>query len=104
MLAMLFALLLTGCENSEVIKNITISELSEILKNDYNNKGIIKSVDLITKILENESKFTTHFNNALDNFDKLSKKEFGTKIEAISSALRKSNIEDSIKRFIHKNK
>lgn len=78
--------------------------LYEILKKDYNKKGIIKNVDLITKIINDESQFITHFNNALENFEKLTKKEFGTKVEAIASSLRKSNIEDAIKKFIHKNK
>lgn len=76
--------------------------LSEIIKDDYGKKGIIKHIDLIISTSKNETAFKSCFDNALENLEKLSKKEFGTKVEAISTGLRKNNIEDAIKKFIFK--
>lgn len=50
--AMLFALLLTGCENSEVIKDITISELTEILKDDYQFVDVRTNEEYITNHIQ----------------------------------------------------
>lgn len=77
--------------------------LSDILKSNYNDKGIVKNINLISNKIKDETAFIAHFNNALNNFEKLSKKEFGTKLEAIAPSLRKSSIEESINKFIHKN-
>lgn len=78
--------------------------LSEILKNDYNKKGIIRNTDKIINVLKDENKLLNIFDNALEQFEKLSKKELGSKIEAISAGLRKNDIDEAINKYIQRNK
>lgn len=84
--------------------HISCFVLSEILKKDYNEQGIIKNTDKIIKIINNDEKLLENFNNSLDQFEKLAKKEIGNKIEAISQGLRKSDIDEAIRKYIYKNK
>lgn len=78
--------------------------LSEILKGDYNLKGIIKNTDKMIKIFNDESQLLSIFDNSLEQFEKLAKKEMGFKVESIPTGLRKSDIDEAIRKYINKNK
>lgn len=84
--------------------HISCFVLSEILKRDYSEIGIVNKTDEIIKIINNDEKLMHNFDNALDQFEKLAKKEIGNKIESISPGLRKSDIDEAIRKYIYKNK
>lgn len=72
--------------------------LSSILKNEYNEKGIVnKEAYIINELNEN---FLHHFNDALENFEKILKNLAGNKKESILSFVRKADLDSKIVRFI----
>lgn len=72
--------------------------LSSILKSDYNEKGIINNEAKIIYELSNNLEF--HFLDAIDNFEKVLKNLAGNKKESIPSAVRKSELDNRIARFV----
>lgn len=72
--------------------------LSSILKGDYNEKGIVTKEKQIIKELEDN--YLIHFEDALTNFEKLLKVFSGNKKESISSAVKKTELDNRIVRFI----
>jgi len=71
--------------------------LSSILKNEYNEKGIVKKESYVIKELN--ANFDLHFMDALTNFTKVLKTLAGT-AEAIPGAVRKTDLDAKIVRFI----
>ena len=76
--------------------------LSSILKNEYSEKGIIKSENLILDELKTNLDF--HFQDALENFEKVVKAGYGNRRESISSAVRKTELDTRIKKFVKNRK
>lgn len=72
--------------------------LSAILKNEYNEKGIIKREAYIQNELENN--YMYYFENALNNFEKLFKSFAGTKKEVIPTAVKKTELDSRIVKYI----
>lgn len=68
--------------------HLTCFMLSSILRNDYNEKGIVAKERLIITELENN--YLIHFEDALNNFEKILKIFSGNKRESISGAVKKS--------------
>ncbi len=76
--------------------------LSSILKNEYTEKGIIQNEALINSELENN--LEVHFSDALTNFERILKTFAGNKKESIPSAVRKSDLDLRIARFVKSRK
>lgn len=72
--------------------------LSSILKRDYNEKGIITKEKYILDELEHN--YITHFEDAFTNFEKILKAFSGNKKESISGAVKKSELDNRLVRFI----
>jgi hypothetical protein len=72
--------------------------LSSILKNNYSEKGIINNEQLILDELANN--LEVHFSDAIDNFEKVLKNFAGNKKESIPSAVRKTDLDIRIARFV----
>lgn len=72
--------------------------LSSILHKNYNEKGIIENEEKIKNELENNLEF--HFINALENLEKVIKNFVGNKKESIPSAVRRSELDSRIAKFI----
>ncbi len=72
--------------------------LSSILKNKYSEKGIIENEEKIKDQLENNLDF--HFLTALDNLEKVIKNFAGNKKESIAGAVRRSELDSRIAKFI----
>ncbi len=72
--------------------------LSSILKKDYNEKGIIRQESFIQSELKNN--YMLHFENALNNFERLLKSFAGTKKEVIPTAIKKSDLDNRIVKYI----
>lgn len=72
--------------------------LSSILKNKYNVKGIIENEEKIKDELKNNLDF--HFMKALENLEKVIKNFAGNKKESIPSAVRRSDLDSRIAKFI----
>ncbi len=72
--------------------------LSSILKNEYNEAGIVKNEIKILNELDNNFQF--HLLDALDNFGKILKNYAGNKKESIASAVRKTELDARIVRYI----
>lgn len=76
--------------------------LSSILKNEYNEKGIVKNE---TKIIDElETNIASHLENALENFEKVMKSFAGNKKESIPIEIRKADLDSRIVRFIKQRK
>jgi hypothetical protein len=78
--------------------------LSSILKNNYTTKGIIDNIDNIKTILNDDEAFNEHFQLALENLKKITQGFAGHRKESISSALRRSELDERIAKFVNKNK
>ncbi|HML72292.1 MAG TPA: AIPR family protein [Macellibacteroides fermentans] len=76
--------------------------LSSILKGDYNEKGIILKERYIIEELENN--YIIHFEDAINNFEKILKANYGIKKESISSSLKKTELDTRIVRYIKNRK
>jgi hypothetical protein len=76
--------------------------LSSILKDNYNEKSIVNNEIKITKELE--TNYSTHFTDALKNFEKVVKNYAGANKEAIPGAVRKTELDVRIARFIKSRK
>ncbi|MFV9482279.1 AIPR family protein [Christiangramia sp. ASW11-125] len=72
--------------------------LSSIVKKDYSEKGLIKKESHIKK--EIEDNLDSHFENALDNFEKVMKTFAGNKKESIPSAVRKTDLDKRIAKYV----
>ena len=77
--------------------------ISEILAKKYNEKILIKNETLINNMLEDSSQFYDLFVKALNNFEKIVKKLVGQKKESIQLALRKSELDDRIAKYVRAN-
>ena len=76
--------------------------LSSILKNNYSEKGIIANEERVKKELNDN--LEAHFLDAIDNFEKVVKNFIGNKKESIPSAVRKSELDTRIARFVKNRK
>ncbi len=76
--------------------------LGSILKKDYNKKGIVHNEEKIIEELENN--FDTHFNDAVDNFEKILKGFIGNRREAIITGVRKTELDDKIAKYVNNRK
>lgn len=72
--------------------------LSSILKSKYSEKGIVENEADILSELENN--YEKHFNNALNNFEKVMKSLAGSKKENISDYSKKGELDNKIVRFV----
>lgn len=72
--------------------------LSSILRKDYNEKGIIANERKIAEELKDNLEF--HFHDAIENLERLLKNMAGNKKESIPSAIRKTDLDQRIARFI----
>lgn len=76
--------------------------LSSILKADYNDKGIVNKESNI--ISELETKYLAHFEDSLDNFERVMKAFAGNKKESIPIEIRKTDLDNRIVRHIKSRK
>jgi hypothetical protein len=76
--------------------------LQSILTYKYNFKGIIKNAHIVLDILDDETKedFTSHFYLAASNLKKIVQNFAGQKKESIVPALRKTDLDIRIQRFL----
>ncbi len=72
--------------------------LSSILKNNYNEKGIIEQEQKIRNEIENN--LDSHFIKALESLEKVIKNFVGSKKESIAGAVRMSELDTRIARFV----
>lgn len=72
--------------------------LSSILKDKYDPKGIIENETYINN--EINKKFDSHFNDALENLERIIKNFAGNKVESIPESVRKIDLDARIVRFI----
>lgn len=76
--------------------------ISSILKSKYNEKGIVeKEVYILNEL---DSNFDLHLADALINFEKVVKNLAGNKKESVPSALRKSDLDSRIAKFVKNRK
>jgi hypothetical protein len=78
--------------------------LHSILKNKYNEKGIVQNFDEIKNILDNEEKFKIHFESAVELLRKSVQSYAGQRKEIVASTLRKADFDSRIIRVIKSNK
>lgn len=76
--------------------------LSSILKKDYNEKGIITNEGRIKEELD--SNLELHFYDAIENLERVLKNLAGNKKESIPSAIRKSDLDNRIAKFVRNRK
>lgn len=76
--------------------------LSSILKSEYNEKGIVKNEEKILKELD--LKYLLHFEDAIENFEKVMKSFAGNKKEAIPIEIRKSELDNRLVKYIKSRK
>lgn len=76
--------------------------LSSILKGNYSERGIVNNENYIQEELENNFQF--HFNDSLDNFERIMKAFAGTKKEAIPIEIRKNELDNRIVRHVKNRK
>jgi hypothetical protein len=76
--------------------------LYSILEHRYNLKGIIKNAHIVLDILdkENDEEFATHFYIAAANLKRILQNYIGQKKESIVPALRKTELDIRIQKFI----
>jgi hypothetical protein len=76
--------------------------LHSILEHRYNQKGIIKNAHIVLDILdsEDEEDFTSHFYQAASDLKKILQNYIGQKKESIVPALRKTELDNRIQKFI----
>jgi hypothetical protein len=76
--------------------------LQSILTYKYNFKGIIKNAHIVLDILDNEDKeeFVNHFYLAASNLKKIVQNFAGLKKESIVPALRKTDLDNKIHKFL----
>lgn len=72
--------------------------LSSILKNNYNEKGIIANEKYILKELDHN--YLVHFEDAFTNFEKILKAFSGNKKESISAAVKKAELDNRLVRYV----
>lgn len=75
---------------------------SSILKGEYNEKGIIKNEALLKKGLTDD--LEKNFLQALEDFERLMKNFAGSKKESIAGAVRRTDLDEKIVRFIKSQK
>ncbi|MGE6365514.1 AIPR family protein [Bacillus paramycoides] len=73
--------------------------LSSILKNKYNEKGIIERFEQIREILNNEEEFQVHFDNAVESLRKAVQNYAGQRKESVPSSLRKADFDNRLIRI-----
>jgi len=74
--------------------------LQSLLGNNYNEKKIIDNSEKIITDIEDDTIFDKHYQTALDNFVKILKKFAGQRKESIPSALRKTDLDKRIVKYI----
>lgn len=76
--------------------------LQSILTNKYNFKGIIKNAHIVLDLLDKEDKeeFVEHFYQAASNLKRIVQNYAGLKKEAIVPALRKTELDNRIHKFL----
>jgi len=76
--------------------------LSSIVKNNYNLKGLVTNENLI--IYELENNIDVHFNDALLNLEKTLKNFVGNRKESVIQAVRKTELDSRISKFVRTRK
>lgn len=76
--------------------------LSSILKGNYSEKGIVEKEAFI--INELNTNLMVHFNDAVENFEKVMKAFAGNKREAIPTEIKKNDLDTRIVRYIKSRK
>lgn len=76
--------------------------LSSIVKNNYNLKGLVTNENLIISELENN--IDVHFEDALSNLEKTLKNFVGNRKESIIQAVRKTELDSRISKFVRTRK
>ena len=72
------------------------------LKKDYSVKGLIDNEEKIKNELRDN--LMGHFENAVDNLEKIIKNIVGNKKESIASAVRRAELDSRITKFVKSRK
>lgn len=78
--------------------HLSVFVLSSILKNEYNQKGIVKKETYIIKELESNIEY--HLIDAIKNFKAILKSYGATTTDSIPSAVKKTELDTKIARFV----
>lgn len=70
----------------------------------YSKTTIVKSLKLIEGALNDDQLFNSHFNNALENLKRITQGIYGTRKESVNAALKKTDLDERIVRFINAKK
>tara|TARA_R110000796_G_scaffold47598_2_gene114310 strand:+ start:221 stop:460 length:240 start_codon:yes stop_codon:yes gene_type:complete len=79
-----------------------LSAIKLNLKKDYSVKGLIDNEEKIKNELRDN--LMGHFENAVDNLEKIIKNIVGNKKESIASAVRRAELDSRITKFVKSRK